>query len=306
MIALSVVIPTHNRPAGLRRALRSVFDQSVLPDEIIVVDDGSEPPVDEAMLLGCPEGTLLSVLRNDAPRGAQVARNRGVEASTSDYVAFLDDDDEFDPGKIGALKGVLNSESDVIYHPALMTYDNERVVYVSNPSERITFSEMLVSNQIGGTSMVCVRRAAFLNIGAFDERMPALQDYEAWLRCAKNNLKFLRIDYPYTIYHHVTTSGSISKSLDKLEMAVEIIEQKYGDDIQELDADALRRREKRKVVQKSHRMLMRGDSWNASMVNFSGGIRLASINLIAGGIISLSGLRITLLLKKFVERKRRK
>lgn len=92
MIRVSAVIPTHNRPELLREALVSLLNQSSPPSEIIVVDDGSQPPVD-ANALCATFGTKIRVLRNDQARGLSWARHQGVGESTGDVVIHLDDDD---------------------------------------------------------------------------------------------------------------------------------------------------------------------------------------------------------------------
>ena len=90
----TIVIPTHNRPQDLRRALASAL--AALPEdgEIVVVDDRSDPPAAEGM---APDGRVR-LLRNDGPPGASGARNHGVQAARRETVFFLDDDDEMLPG----------------------------------------------------------------------------------------------------------------------------------------------------------------------------------------------------------------
>ncbi len=92
MQSISVVIPTHNRLPVLLEALRCLAGGSEMPDEVIVVDDGSEEPVQpavEAADFGFPS---LRVIRFSPGRGAPVARNEGARASTGDIVVFMDDD----------------------------------------------------------------------------------------------------------------------------------------------------------------------------------------------------------------------
>ncbi len=91
-IVISAVVPTLNRPVLLREAISSLVNQSVPPSEILVVDDGSSPPVD-ARALRAEFGSGVGVLRNDRPKGLAYARNRGVEESKGLYVVHLDDDD---------------------------------------------------------------------------------------------------------------------------------------------------------------------------------------------------------------------
>jgi GT2 family glycosyltransferase len=88
--SVAVVVPTHNRQDRLVRCLAALQGQEHPPDEIVVVDDGSEPP---ASATSNPTGgPPIEVLRNHAPCGPAAARNRGWRATSADYVLFTDDD----------------------------------------------------------------------------------------------------------------------------------------------------------------------------------------------------------------------
>lgn len=103
---VSVVIPTRNRAQLLRQTIRSVIDQSWSKTEIIVVDEDSEDKT--ASVLEALENRV-EVIRHDTPRGPSAARNTGIDASTGEYVLFLDDDDLLHPNHIEEL--VRASES---------------------------------------------------------------------------------------------------------------------------------------------------------------------------------------------------
>ena len=96
MSKISVIIPTHNRPEFLKEALHSLCLQSLQPDEVIVVDDASDPPVCEKVLRD-EFDINIRVLRNHIVQGLAWVRHQGVEASTADYVTHLDDDDLYAP-----------------------------------------------------------------------------------------------------------------------------------------------------------------------------------------------------------------
>lgn len=96
MASIAVIIPTHNRHLLLKQALMSVMQQTLPPEEIIVCDDASDPPVSEKALRD-EFGGKIQVLRNDTPHGLAWVRHQGVEASTADYVTHLDDDDLLAP-----------------------------------------------------------------------------------------------------------------------------------------------------------------------------------------------------------------
>jgi glycosyltransferase involved in cell wall biosynthesis len=88
----SIVIPTHDRPVLVRRAVASALGQSLADIEVIVVDDGSAQPfrLDD-------DDPRVRIIRHDRARGVCAARNAGLGASNADWVTFLDDDDELLP-----------------------------------------------------------------------------------------------------------------------------------------------------------------------------------------------------------------
>src|SRR5690606_16241883 len=96
---VSVVIPTHNRPALMRRAATPVLEQGAdVPLEVIVVFDRSDP---DRTLESAAPGRTVRVMANQRTPGLAGSRNTGILAARGRLVAFLDDDDEWLPGKLG-------------------------------------------------------------------------------------------------------------------------------------------------------------------------------------------------------------
>src|SRR5690554_3940515 len=181
-ITIAVVIPTHNRPELLRRAIQSVLDQTVLPDEIIVVDDLNDSRIKN--LCEIFDSKVIRYIPNLDGQGASSSRNLGVMNALSEYIAFLDDDDEFKAEKVERLRDVIskNPEADLVYHSAHIHMVNESVSYFTSPKEfkeaDNVLYQMLIKNEIGGTPMVTVKRESFISCGMFDENLPALEDYD--------------------------------------------------------------------------------------------------------------------------------
>ena len=94
--SISVVIPTHNRPEGLVRSLDSILNQTVMPEQVVIVDDGSTPSVSVDVFAAFPDSVRCTLLRNEKPQGGNNARNKGIIAAEGKYVAFLDDDSNFE------------------------------------------------------------------------------------------------------------------------------------------------------------------------------------------------------------------
>ena len=93
---VSVIIPTHNRPELLPEALASVAGQTMTDWQVIIIDDGSSPIVNEQNIKA-QFGSQFQVIRHAVAQGGAFAKNTGVNAATGKYLAFLDDDDLFSP-----------------------------------------------------------------------------------------------------------------------------------------------------------------------------------------------------------------
>ena len=102
-LTIAAVIPTHNRSAALRRALESVGAQSRPPDEIIVVDDGSTDDTPDWVQRDFPD--MIYIYQENA--GVSAARNRGVALARSEWIAFLDSDDEWRRKKLERQEAAL-------------------------------------------------------------------------------------------------------------------------------------------------------------------------------------------------------
>jgi glycosyltransferase involved in cell wall biosynthesis len=189
--SVSVVIPTYNRSVVLRRALESVVAQTRPPDEVIVVDDGSTDDTVEWVERELPDMTLM----RRSNYGVSNARNRGVEAAGSEWIAFLDSDDEWRPEKLEKQLWALaeNPGYHLCHTNEVWVRDGRRV----NEGKRHAktggriFQRCLPLCVISPSSTV-IRRALLGALGGFDETMPVCEDYDMWLRvCSLHPVLFL-------------------------------------------------------------------------------------------------------------------
>src|ERR1700678_1267843 len=102
MVIVSAVIPTRGRPELLRRAVRSALAQTLREIEVVVVIDGEDSVTRLAMNEWAQQDARVHVVALDVSVGGSDARNRGVDAAAGEWIAFLDDDDEWLPGKLQA------------------------------------------------------------------------------------------------------------------------------------------------------------------------------------------------------------
>ncbi len=188
---ITVVIPSYNRRTTLGRALRSVCEQSEPVEQIVVVDDGSTD-ASAAMVARDYPGVELIRQRN---RGVSAARNRGIEAARGDWIALLDSDDAWLPHKIARVRAAAARHPGfALYHSdEIWIRDGRRV----NPKRKHRkhggwiFRHCLPLCAISPSAAV-IRRARLVELGGFDESLPACEDYDLWLRlCSRYPVHYI-------------------------------------------------------------------------------------------------------------------
>src|SRR5260370_31394882 len=114
MVLVSAVIPTRGRPELLLRAVRSVLAQTLREIEAVVVIDGQDPATERVIEMLAREDGRVRVIALATSIGGSAARNRVVHETSGQWIAFLDDDDEWMPGKLeGQLEAVTTSRAPV-------------------------------------------------------------------------------------------------------------------------------------------------------------------------------------------------
>jgi glycosyltransferase involved in cell wall biosynthesis len=182
--SVSVVIPVYNRIEPLRRAVRSALDQTVAPDEIVIVDDAS-PDAVTAEALGIDD-SRIRILRLPSNQGASAARMAGVTAARGEVVAFLDSDDTFSPGKLEAQLPLLGKPDELIAVACGWTGIDENTGAVSQriPIESADPVDFASGCWFCPGSTVILRKRAFDVCGPFDPTLRRLEDLDWFLRFA--------------------------------------------------------------------------------------------------------------------------
>lgn len=194
---ISVIIPSWNRAEQLAAALDSVYAQTLAPHEVIVVDDGSTDTTRQRVTGHYPQ--VRYIYQHN--KGVSSARNTGISAASGDWIALLDSDDRWQPGKL----------------------EHQQQALAANPGYRLCHSDetwirngkrvnpMKKHAKVGGhiylqclplcvisPSAVMIHRELFEDVGLFDETLPACEDYDLWLRiCAVYPV--LYVDQPLVI-----------------------------------------------------------------------------------------------------------
>ncbi|WP_089138361.1 glycosyltransferase family 2 protein [Vibrio rumoiensis] len=226
---VTIVIITYERPDLLNLALDSVLRQTHSDLEIIVVDDNSPSYFDNEKIIKDKNDSRLIYYRNSENKGACYSRNYGLSLATGKYVAFLDDDDLWTDNKIQQQIQTLDLTNAVLCYTAKRMFKNAnfssgRVSFRQIDEEQPLLS-LFNNNVIGTTSCIMVNRDAASSCGGFDINLPAIQDYDFYLRIA-NEGKIVSIQEPLTLYR-VDTAIKISKNSSKAIIASRMIIDKY-------------------------------------------------------------------------------
>jgi glycosyltransferase involved in cell wall biosynthesis len=196
---LSVVIPCYCSKATISRTIDSVYNQTWMPMEIILVDDCS--PDDSYIFLkrlaaGYPE-KWIRLLRRDSNGGPGLARNAGWNAATQDYVAFLDSDDTWHPEKTQLqLSFMLDNPSVDITSTRRVLEDRNLPVHALVASD-LTFRGMLWRNQTA-TSGTMLKRSLPCR---FPAHRRLCEDYSLWLTALAEKHSAKLLDAPLAIAH---------------------------------------------------------------------------------------------------------
>ena len=191
---LSIIIPTHNRPQLLRRALHSALAQTLENIEIIVVDDGSSPPVElsDYPASDYPQVRLINLPKS---KGGSAARNVGAISANARWLTYLDDDDELLPDmaqlSIDALqKAILEATlpQPVGVLSALVEVDENRQIVSTHRPPTLAKGRHFCLEAIGShqsfssKQTLVVERRVLLDIGGFDESFTSRVHTELFLR----------------------------------------------------------------------------------------------------------------------------
>lgn len=232
MPIVSVVIPTRNRCALLERAIQSVLEQTFTDWEIIVVDDASSDQTQSVMEQRKSERLLY--FRLEEKSGGAVARNTGIAHAQGDYVAFLDDDDEWLPEKLhkqveyfrrNAQTGICYTGRCTVRKGILLLGVGRRYSFRYPPHEN-HFRAIMSDNFIGITSSVMIPRSILIEVKGFDERLPCFQDYDLYIRILKH-WKAQGIDEPLVRYYLESDTNHVSFTREKVAFASVYLLEKY-------------------------------------------------------------------------------
>ena len=185
MPLVSVVVPSYNRAALLKRTLRAILAQQLTDLEVLVVDDGS---TDDTGAIAAAADPRVVVIRHQQPAGVSAARNRGIAAARGEWIAFCDDDDLWSPHKlIRQLKAVERAGADWAYAGDVNVDERLRVLSGGPPPDPEAVVALMPrwNPLASGGSNVLVRSSLLAAVGGFDPGLRRTEDWDLWIRIAR-------------------------------------------------------------------------------------------------------------------------
>lgn len=200
---VSVIIPTHNRSELLKKAVKSLENQSHQNFEIIIIDDFSTD--DTAEVVSQMKDDRIIFLKHDINKGGSEARNTGIKRATGRFIGFLDSDDQWLPDKLEKQLKLFENQPDVgvIYTGVQVVNENNQPTRKIVPEYRgDILPELFESNCIDTTSSVLIKKEVLDQVQGFDSGLPSCQDWDLYIRLAQvTKFDFVK-ESMVLFYHH--------------------------------------------------------------------------------------------------------
>lgn len=186
---ISVVIPTHNRGFCIEESVRSVLEQTYRNIEVIVVDDGSTDQTE--VVVGGIDDPRLRYVKLEENKGANYARNVGINNAAGDYIAFNDSDDLWLPEKLEKQMKLMRLEDNEqlgCVYCAVTKYQNGKILTIAPNMEKVgenaigNLRDYMLGHMFISTQSLLVKKSVLEDVGGFREELKRLQDWELLLR----------------------------------------------------------------------------------------------------------------------------
>lgn len=208
MSKVTVVITTYNRAHFLQRAIQSVL-QAGSDVEVVIVDDCSTDETPDV----CSKLESIRYVRLSTNQGLAHARNVGIAESSSEFIAFLDDDDLRLPGSLDKQLGRMTADDRIAlcYGQALIGDARRQLptgeIYPSQCPQADVFWELLEDNFIPMPS-VLARKSALCDVGGFNTSLSLIEDWDMWLRISERFL-VAAVEEPVAIYRKSNVGSDV-------------------------------------------------------------------------------------------------
>ena len=216
-MSVTIIIPCYNSEKTLERTFQSVCAQTMGDWSIVAVNDRSTDGTPEILAALAASDPRLTVVEGPG-QGASAARNLGLEGVTTDFVAFLDADDLWEPERLAVFSRLFEARADVDIAYSRYAFfgeepgDNHTLSTV--PDTPLGVLDLMRENSVGTMSNLVMRRSALERAGLFREDITHGEDREWLVRAAARGLTINGIDE--TLLHYRTSIGGLSTDLEKM------------------------------------------------------------------------------------------
>lgn len=210
---VSVIMPVFNRESMIGDALDSVVRQTYPHWETVVVDDGSNDDTSHVVEGYARKDPRIRLIRHDARRGAQAARNTGIKVAQGKYVALLDSDDQWLPEKLQLQLGLFANQCrklGVVYAGYSEVHADGSITEQLPRISGDVYQRLLSDYGVAPLTLV-IKRECFDRVGLFDERVRAFHEWDMCIRLAKH-YDFQCVHRPLALYY-LHEGPTISKDL---------------------------------------------------------------------------------------------
>lgn len=228
---VSVIVPTYKRsPEYLERALNSILNQTYPEFEVIVVDDNSPDSLEriniESFMKTFSNNNKIVYVKNEKNLGGSLARNKGINIASGEYLTFLDDDDEYEPQKIEKQINYMQRDNlDMSFTNLRIMNKNKRVIdvrkfYIPKNFSNNDYLKHHLMYHLTGTPTFMYKTSELLRIGGFED-VKVGQEFYLMLKTIETGLKIGHLDTSDVIaYRH--DDGGISYGPNKIKGEKEI------------------------------------------------------------------------------------
>ena len=213
-------MPAYNPSADeLVEAVESVLRQTIEELELLVVDDGSDPPVAE--LLGGLQDPRLRLVRHPRNRGLSAARNTALREARAPLLSHLDSDDAWHPDYLENVLpefadpaiGLVYTNADIVGHPQ----GHDTYIFDPAPHPMDTFPKIAEQNPVP-LPTATARTEAIRRAGGSARWLRAVQDYHLWMKLAVAGWRFAYVDRKLACYRWPAGRGSLSEDPRRVEL----------------------------------------------------------------------------------------
>jgi glycosyltransferase involved in cell wall biosynthesis len=211
--SIAVVIPFYNASSTIMRALEGVFNQTLLPQEVLLVDDGS---TDDglAVISGSKYKDLVTLISIDNS-GPANARNVGIKAATAEWIAFLDSDDQWiSKDKLKSQLALAETDDNIVLVDtfAKIHWKKHKTRDITKVKQGSVFEQFLYQNAVNATSSVITKRRSIIQAGYFDPNIKFGEDRLLWALIAKQG--YLATLREFAVYKENHEENLTSKGED--------------------------------------------------------------------------------------------